>query len=188
MAGDRETGVTIMRVVKALDAGPMLATVTRPIGSDETSVEVERDLAELGAELLVSTIDRLARGPIEEVAQDDTAATYAPRLTKEEGLVDWSRPATEIHNRIRGLHPWPHAYTFFGDRRLILRRSTALDGATPALPGVVVSAHGDELRVSAGSGLVEIKELQAEGKRPMTVRQFLVGHDLAAGAVLSSSP
>jgi methionyl-tRNA formyltransferase len=188
MAGDRETGVTIMRVVKALDAGPMLATVTRPIGDDETSVEVERDLADLGADLLVSIIDRLARGPIEEVPQDDAAATYAPRLTKEEGLVDWSRPTTEIHNRIRGLHPWPHAYTFLGDRRLILLRSTPVDGATHALPGVVVSAHGDDLRVAAGSGLVEIKELQAEGKRPMTVREFLAGHDLAVGAVLSSRP
>jgi methionyl-tRNA formyltransferase len=188
IAGDSETGVTIMRVVKALDAGPMLATVARPIGADETSEDVERDLAEFGARLLVSTLDRLARGPITETPQDDAAATYAARLTKEDGLVDWSHGATEIHNLIRGLHPWPHAYTFFGDRRLILLRSTPAGGATHALPGVVVAAHGEELRIAAGEGTVQIRELQAEGKRPMTSREFLAGHHLAPGNQFTSRP
>jgi methionyl-tRNA formyltransferase len=188
IAGDRETGVTIMRVVKALDAGPMLTTVKRPIGQDETSEDVERDLAQMGADLLASTIDRLARGPIPEVPQDDASATYAARLTKEDGLVDWSRSANDIHNLIRGLHPWPHAYTFFGHRRLILLRSASLSGATHALPSVIVSAHGDELLVAAGAGLVQIRELQAEGKRPMTAREFLAGHPVAAGNHFSSRP
>ena len=94
---------------KALDAGPMLATVRRPIGRNETSEDVELDLARLGATLLVTTLDRISAGPVEETPQVDADATYASRLTKDDGAIDWSQPATQIHNQIRGLHPWPHA-------------------------------------------------------------------------------
>jgi methionyl-tRNA formyltransferase len=181
IAGDDQTGVTIMRVVKALDAGPMLATVHRSIDPDETSEDVERDLAQLGADLLVSTLDRLAQGPAHEEPQDDARATYAPRLTKEDGLVDWSRSAVEVHNLIRGLYPWPHAYTFWGDRRLILLRSSPSSATTHAHAGIVIAAHTDELRVAAGDGHVQILELQAEGKRPMTAREFLAGHHIKPG-------
>jgi methionyl-tRNA formyltransferase len=188
IAGDRETGVTIMRVVKALDAGPVLATLTRSIGADETSEDVERDLAELGADLLIATVDRLARGPIAETPQDDSAATYAHRLTKDEGLVDWSRPSQAIHNMVRGLRPWPHAYTFFGGHRLILLRSRPAGGTTHALAGVIVAAHGDELRVATGDGLLQIDALQGEGKRPMTPREFLAGHRMTVGNQFTSRP
>src|SRR5437763_10827348 len=103
IAGERETGVTIMRVVKALDSGPMLATVRRPIGPDETSDEVERDLAWIGAPLLVKTADDLAAGGVREIPQDDAAATYAHRLTKNDSPLDWNWTATHIHNAARGL-------------------------------------------------------------------------------------
>src|SRR5207247_4267161 len=109
---EQETGVTIMRVVKALDAGPILAKVNRPIGPDEASDVIERDLARLGASLLISVVDGLAENGVEETPQDDAAATYAHRLTKADGLLDWTEPARALHNRVRGLHPWPHAYTF----------------------------------------------------------------------------
>ena len=188
IAGDIETGVTIMRLVKALDAGAMLAVKRRPIDPDETSEEVERDLAQLGADLLVSTVDRLARGPILEEPQDDARATYAPRLTKEEGLVDWSRSAVEIHNLIRGLFPWPHAFTFWRGSRLILLRSSPSSGTTHALPGTVITAHNDELRVAAGDDHVQIRELQAEGKRPMSTREFLAGHHIAPGDRFTPRP
>jgi methionyl-tRNA formyltransferase len=188
MAGDTETGVTIMRVVRALDAGPMLATVHRPIAPDETSDVVERDLAVLGADLLRVTVDRLAAGPLEEVPQDEGGVTYASRLTRDDGRMDWSRTARELHDQIRGLHPWPHAYTYLRGQRLILHQSTALPGAAHALPGVVVAAHRDELVVAAGSGLVQLRELQAEGKRPMSARDFLAGHTLAVGEQLQPEP
>src|SRR5678815_4723116 len=110
--GETETGVTIMRVIKALDAGDMLDTVRCPIGPDETSDVLERRLSELGASLLVDVVERLAHGPVPEERQDDMLATYAARLTKAEGLIDWTLPATYIHNRVRGLYPWPHAYTY----------------------------------------------------------------------------
>jgi methionyl-tRNA formyltransferase len=183
IAGESQTGVTIMRVVRALDAGAMLDVVHRSIDPDETSEDVERDLAQLGAQLLVSTLDRLARGPIEEIAQDEARSTYAPRLTKEDGLVDWARPAVDVHNLIRGLHPWPHAYTFWNGRRLILLRSSPSSGTTHAQGGVVIAAHSEELRIAAGEGHLQILELQAEGKRPMTAREFLAGTHIEPGDI-----
>jgi methionyl-tRNA formyltransferase len=188
IAGDIETGVTIMRVVKALDAGAMLAVQRRLIDPDETSEDVERDLAQLGADLLVSTLDRLSRGPIFEKPQDDGRATYASRVTKDDGAVDWSRSAVDIHNLIRGLHPWPHAFTFWRGQRLILLRSSASSGTTHALPGTVIASHHDELRVAAGDDHLQIRELQAEGKRPMTTRDFLAGHHIAPGDQLTPRP
>lgn len=181
IAGDHETGVTIMRVVKALDAGPMLATVRRPIDRDETSVSVERDLAHLGARLLMDTLDRIAAGPVDEAPQEESRATYAPRLTKDEGLVDWTRSALDVHNLIRGLHPWPHAFTFHAGRRLILHRSVVTTSVAEAAAGTIVTAHGDALRVATGDGTVELTQLQAEGKRVMTPREFLSGSPLSAG-------
>jgi len=193
VAGERETGVTIMRVVKALDAGPMLSAVRRPIGPEDTSDEVERDLSRLGAALLVSTIDDLASGRSHETAQDAAAATYAHRLTKEDGVVDWSWPADRVHNLIRGLHPWPHAFTFHRGRRLILRRSlvTSAGQDAPAVhepPGTVVEAAGEHLAVATGAGHLRLTEIQVEGKRPMSARDFLAGHRLAAGERLSPDP
>jgi methionyl-tRNA formyltransferase len=181
IAGEAETGVTIMRVVTALDAGPMLATVARAISPDETSVEVERDLARLGAPLLVSIADDLASGRAHEQPQDDGAATYAHRLTKADGLIDWTSPARGVHNLVRGLHPWPHAFTFLAGHRFIVIRSTVADAPLTDPPGTVLEAKSDRLVVATGAGALRILEIQAEGKRPMTARDFLAGHRLAAG-------
>ena len=187
IAGEVETGVTIMRVVRALDAGPMLAKAARPISADETSAEVERDLARIGAELLVATVNRLAAGGVEEIAQDDREATYAHKLTREDGIVDWRWPAERIHNLIRGLHPWPHAFAYLDSARVILRRSRWSPESSPLSPGAVVAATGDRLAVAAGSGIVELTEIQPEGRRPMAVRDFLAGHPLAQGARFRSA-
>ena len=181
MAAESETGVTIMRVVKALDAGPMLASARRPIGRNETSLDVEYDLAAIGASLLVATLDRLARGEVPETPQDESAASYARRLTKADGLIDWGRPAVGVHDQIRGLHPWPHAHSFLLGSRLILLRSVTSEAAAGAPPGTILAARGDELHVATGAGVVELTEIQAEGKRPMNVRDFLAGHRLRAG-------
>jgi methionyl-tRNA formyltransferase len=193
IAGERDTGVTIMRVVKALDAGPMLSAVHRPIGPEDTSDEVERDLSRLGAELLVSTTDDLASGRSHETPQDEAAATYARRLTKDDGVVDWRWPADQLHNLVRGLHPWPHAFTFHQNRRFILRRSTviAVEPEAPARhepPGTIVEAAGEHLVVATGAGRLRLTEIQAEGKRPMSAREFLAGHRLAAGDRFSANP
>ncbi len=112
MDGARETGVTIMRVVEALDAGPMLAASRTPIDPDETGETLERRLGEIGAQLLVETLDPIERGHAVETPQDDGQATYAPRILKADGLIDWEAPAGAIHDKVRALVPWPHAFTF----------------------------------------------------------------------------
>jgi methionyl-tRNA formyltransferase len=207
--GELATGVTIMRVVKALDAGPMLATDHRAIGPDETSDEVERDLARLGSRLLVAVVDQIARGGTRERAQDDAAATYAHRLTRHDGVIDWSWPAVRVHNLIRGLHPWPHAFSSLHGQRIIVRRSAVEppgpESASPGPtgpgrhtadvgrvlldpPGTIIEAHGDRLIIATGDGQVRLIEIQAEGKRPMGAREFLAGHRLAAGDRFTAAP
>jgi methionyl-tRNA formyltransferase len=185
IAGEQLTGVTIMRIVKALDAGPVLAATERAIGADETSVDVERDLARLGAGLLVTTLNRLSSGPVHETPQDESRATYASRLTKEDGAVDWSTPADAVHNLIRGLHPWPHAFTFLQGRRYILLRSAVASGT--GRPGEVVEATADRLIVATGAGAVRLLEIQPEGKRPMNAREFLAGHRLGTGDIFRAA-
>jgi methionyl-tRNA formyltransferase len=188
--GEAETGVTIMRMVKALDAGPMLATVKQPIGPEDTSEDVERDLARAGAALLVSTLDAIATGPVAESPQDDAAATYAPRLTKTDGITDWTKPADRIHDLIRGLYPWPHAFTFHRGRRLILLRSTlpAKGSGGGFVPGTILEAQGNRLHIATGRGVLAVTGIQAEGKRPMTPREFLAGHRLTAGELVTAHP
>lgn len=180
IAGDTETGVTIMRVVLALDAGPMLDRVARAIEPDETSEVVERDLSVLGAGLLAKTIDAIREGRAAEVPQDEAQATYATRLTREDGLIDWAQPARAIHNRIRGLHPWPHAFTHLDGARYIVRRSRVAEQQSGSgTPGTVVDAAHGRLAIMCGDGVeLEILEIQAEGRRPMTTREFLAGHRL----------
>ena len=190
MTGEDLTGVTIMRVVKELDAGAMFAKVTRPIAPDETSDAVETELARMGAELLLTVVDQLAAGNAHEEPQDETHATYAPRLTKEEGLIDWTQSAPQIHNRVRGLYPWPHAYTFFHGMRLILLRSAAetrTAGASASSPGTILGVTSDAIRVATGDGELAMLEVQPEGRRAMHVRDFLLGHRLAIGEAFSDS-
>jgi methionyl-tRNA formyltransferase len=182
IAGEPETGVTIMRMIKALDAGAMFATVRRPIGAAETSDEVERELATMGAALLIEVIEELAAGTAREEPQDEALSTYASRLTKDEGLVDWSLSAADIHNRVRGLHPWPHAYSHIDGRRLILLKTSVEAPSTNATPGTVVAIGGDAIEVATGhGGRLAIHELQAEGRRPMRAREFLAGHAIREG-------
>ena len=184
MAGETETGVTIMRVVKALDAGPMIAKVSRPIDPAETSVDVEQDLARLGAKALVESVDAIADGRAVEAPQDESRATYAGKLERSDGDVDWSRSAAAVHNQIRGLHPWPHAFSQLDGERTILLRSEVERGPYERgdLPGVVLEAQADRFTVQAGDGgVVRLITLQREGRRPMSAREFLAGRRIRAG-------
>jgi methionyl-tRNA formyltransferase len=196
MAGERETGVTILRVVRELDAGPTFAMAARAIGPDETSDVIERDLADIGATLLLEVVEELAAGRAQESPQDASRATYAPRVAKEDGLIHWDCPARVIHDQVRGLHPWPHAFTFLaGSRYIVLRAAVAMEsrekeqtaGAGPP-PGTIVEARGDLLRASTGrGGLLDILEIQPEGRRSMTARAFLAGHPVARGAAFTAA-
>lgn len=184
IAGDAETGVTIMRVVKALDAGAMLASTRVPIGIDDTTTSVEQLLAIRGAELLVATLDQIEAGTATETPQDESLVTYAPKLTKAEGLIDWSMPASAIHNLIRGLWPWPHAFTYLSNTRYILHRSRLSKIAPVGPAGTVVTASpADGVHVACGDGhAIELVDVQLEGKRVMSARDLLASKALAAGA------
>ncbi|HUQ86939.1 MAG TPA: methionyl-tRNA formyltransferase [Vicinamibacterales bacterium] len=186
--GDADTGVTIMRVVKALDAGPMLAAAIVPIGVDDTTTIVEAMLAVRGAELLVKALDAIEAGTARETPQDESLVTYAPKLAKTEGLVDWSLPAPRVHNLIRGLWPWPHAYTYLDQTRYILHRSRLSSRPTSnEVPGTIVHATPvDGLHVVCGDRTtLELVDLQLEGKRVMGAREAMTAKVLVSGATFS---
>ena len=202
MAGDDVTGATIMRVVRELDAGPMLAAVPLPIAPDATSVDVERALAASGAALLVETLDRLGAGEaIAEVPQDDRLATHASKIERADGAIDWTAPAPDIHNRVRGLHPWPHAFTYLDGERLLIHR-TSLNSSRMNIPGVpnreyssgmnkpgaVLAASADGIDVATGDGTLRILEIQPEGKRVMPARDWLAGRRDLHAARFTSAP
>jgi methionyl-tRNA formyltransferase len=186
IAGDTETGVTIMRVVKELDAGAMFATARRSIGPNETSVEVERDIAEIGAGLLLDTVEALTEGRAAETAQPPGGVTYAAKLTKAESAVPWTEPAARIHNLVRGLQPWPLVAARLADLRVLIHR-TELTGETSDRPAAtVLRAHGDDVSVVAGDGkVIRIVELQPEGRRVMRAREFLAGRRIPEGASIA---
>lgn len=177
LAGDSETGVTIMRVVKELDAGPTFASKRLPIPYEATSGDIETAVAHAGAALLLRVIDDIAEGRAVETPQDPSLATYAPKMTKEEGLIDWSEPARTTYNKVRGLQPWPTAWTLFRGGRCVIRRSGPTGMATGLAPGTIARAEGDDLVVACGGGsAMRIYELQPEGKRAMTAREFHSGY------------
>ena len=188
IAGDVETGVTIMRVIKELDAGAMLAVGRRAIGPNETSVEVERDLSELGADLLLDTVEALAEGRAVETEQPAEGVTYASKLAKTESAVPWTQPAAVIHNMVRGLQPWPLVAARLADTRVLLHRTILTDDREDRLPGSVVRAEGDDLIVAAGDGRnLRILELQPEGRRVMRAREFLAGRRVDAGTSITAA-
>jgi methionyl-tRNA formyltransferase len=187
MNGDRETGVTIMRVVRALDAGPMFAKIAVPIGPNDTSDVVEQRLAEAGATLLIDVMDQLAAGSAREEPQDDAQATYAPKITKEDGPIDWTLPAADIHNRVRGLYPWPHASTTIAGERTLILRSKPIGASADAAPGTVVNATRDTMTVATGGGVLALEQLKPEGRRAMSAREFLAGRPVSVGMVLGAS-
>ena len=187
IAGEARTGVTIMRVIRQLDAGGMFARAECPIELSATSTDVERRLAGLGADLLLTVVDHLAAGTAREWPQDGTHATYAPRLTRDDGPINWSDPARAIHDRVRGLHPWPLAFTTLAGRRLIVRRSRVIPDQVKAKPGTVAISSGSSFAVAAGDrALVSLEEVQPEGRRPMSARDYLAGHPVTAGTVLGT--
>lgn len=182
--GDTETGVSVIHMTPRVDAGPVLAQQRTAIDADETAVELERRLAEMGAPLTVRTIDDLAAGRAAALPQDPALASPARRLRKTDGRIDWSRSAAAIRNQIRALEPWPRTYTFWQRSghpplRLILGHCSAVD-VPQATAGSVVRC-GDELIVAGGVGGLRIHELQPAGKRMLSAAEFLRGYHVQPG-------
>jgi methionyl-tRNA formyltransferase len=181
--GETVTGVTTMQIDAGLDTGDMLLRAETEIGSDENAVELGERLAVMGADLLVETLDRLTAGTLIPVKQDSAQASYAPILKKEDGKINWNQPAERIHNGVRGLQPWPGAYTEFRGQALHIWKSRVqvappVSPPSPAgiLPGTLVFVK--PLVVKCGSGALELVEMQLEGRKRIFATDFVNGQRL----------
>ena len=178
--GETETGVTTMKMDEGLDTGDILLQRSTAIGSDETAIALMERLSVVGAELLYETLREL--DSLKPVKQDTDLASLAPIMKKEDGLIDWKSSATEIADRVRGFQPFPTAYTYFQSKRLTLWQAGATESASDSFSlGEVVEAKGNQLTISCGFGLLKIGELQLEGKKRMSTRDFLNGVKLKIG-------
>lgn len=153
---EKETGVTTMLMDQGCDTGDILLTSRTAIEADDTAQSLHDRLSEMGANLLVQTLDELAQGRLEPLPQDHAKATYAPLLSKQDGKIDWKKPAQDIEAFIRGMTPWPGAFTLFGHKRIKVFRTEALPQMTPEPPGTVLAGFADELRVATGNGVLSI--------------------------------
>jgi methionyl-tRNA formyltransferase len=191
--GETKTGVTIIRMSISLDAGDILAQEAIDILPEETAGELEARLGPLGARLAIETVEKMAQGPVSGMPQDKSKVTKAPKLTKEHGLIDWSRPGAAVCNQIRAMQPWPTAFAYLHRRgseplRLIVNRAavTSERPAIAALPGAVATDSANtKLWVRSGDGAwIEILELQPAGKRRMSAQDFLRGNVISPDARL----
>lgn len=182
--GEIETGVTTMVMDVGLDTGDMLVKMTTPIGPMETAGEVHDRLAVLGRAAMNETLERLCAGTLHREQQDDALSCYAPMLKKEDGRLDWTRTAAQLHNQVRGLDPWPGAYTFLADEPLKLARTRPLGETHAAAPGTVLAANRDGVQIACGQGVLCVGELQLPGRKRLSAADFLRGCPLPAGTRL----
>ena len=188
--GDTETGNSVIQMTPGLDAGPCLAQQRTTIDPDEGAGQLEARLATIGADAVLRVLDELERGTSQPVDQDKTLASKAPRLTKEQGTIDWSQPAQTIKNQVRGLRPWPRAFTFWhrseGEPlrltidRVTVAPSTVETGSGCSPPGTILNTS-NQLLVATGDAILAIDELQPAGKRSMPVGDFLRGNRVSVG-------
>lgn len=184
--GEDETGVTIQYMAEGVDTGDILAQAKTPIDINENAAQLFDRLARMGGPLLVETVKEIEAGTVRRVPQDEALASHAPMLSREQSPMDWSKTARQLHDQARGLFPWPAATAFLdGIRCKILR--TALTGETAdKAPGTVLQADKKGLRVACGDGgVLDILELQPDGKKAMAAPAFLLGHPIPAGTVLT---
>ncbi|MFO7606130.1 MAG: methionyl-tRNA formyltransferase [Desulfurivibrionaceae bacterium] len=184
--GDSETGITIMQMDEGMDTGDILLPGAIPIEADDTAATLAVKLADLGGRLLIEAVDGLQRGELTPRPQDESQVSLAPPLTKEQGRIDWSAPAGSISCRIRGLDPWPTAYTFLDTKRLRLFRPEIVDSPQSAEPGTILRANREGMLIATGRDALLIKEVQLEGSRRMEVEPFLQGRRLEPGTKLGA--
>ncbi len=181
--GRTETGVTVIRMTPRIDAGGMMAFAQTTIGPDETAGEVEDRLAVLGAPLVAQAIAELVAGTVKILPQDRSKVTRAPKLTKEDGRIDWSRSNLQIHNLVRAMQPWPIASTYWlrpdNPLRVIVHETKPVEGE--GSPGQVLESRGDRLIVASGAGAVRLIRVQLEGKKVAPAADFLRGYQLHGG-------
>lgn len=184
--GEDETGVTIMYMAEGLDTGDILAQRSTPIDINENAAELFSRLADLGAELLIEVLEQLDRGTAAAVPQDDNLSCYAPMLSKELSPMDWAKTARQLHDQVRGLYPWPAATAILDTVRYKIVRTGLPGEHSGQAPGTVLQADKRGLRISCGDGeVLEILELQPDGKKVMAASAFLMGHPIQVGLRLA---
>jgi methionyl-tRNA formyltransferase len=186
--GERETGVSIIYLTERMDAGDILLAESVFIGEDDTAVTLSARLADLGARLLVRALDLIAVGAVARRPQDERLATYAPKLKKEDGRIDWERPAVDIRNRIRGFQPWPGAFFHWPRKNMAVRVQAAEIEQGVGLPGTVLAADRAGPLVACGREALRLRVLQPEGRRPMEGAAFCAGYRPEPGERFSAPP
>ncbi len=181
LAGDSVTGVTIMKLTLDMDAGPIIRQEKTGIGENETAAELAGRLAPQGARVLAQAVDEIAGGSANYTPQDDAEAVYCRMLKKEDGFIDWSKPAHMLHNQVRGCQPWPVAQCVWHGTVCRIHRSAVLDKPATASPGTVTLVAKDRIGVATGAGQLTILEFQAPGKNVMSMEAFLRGHTIERG-------
>ncbi len=184
--GEKESGVTIMQMDKGLDTGDMLLKRSVELSPKETGDSLHDKLMHLGAELIVEALPKLEKGELVPEKQKDELSSYAKKLTKAMGQIDWSKDAVSLERWIRGLNSWPSAYTFFGGKTLKIWEAQVAEenGAQKAEPGHVVSVSREGFTVACGQGALQILSLQLEGKKRVLTREFLLGYQVEPGMIL----
>ena len=168
-----------------MDTGDILLTVSEPIYPEDTADTLYDRLAILGGKVLIETLDRFADGDMHPKPQDHSQATLAPFLKKSDGQISWSKPADDIVNFVRGMTPWPGAFTYHSGKRLKIFKAEAITDTTDALPGTVVKGFSDELRVATGKGLLSVLEVQGKSGKRLPISDFLRGYNLSPGEMFS---
>lgn len=181
--GENVTGVTTMMMDEGMDTGEILLQASISIGEEETYESLHNRLASLGAELLRETLHQIKAGEIRPISQDHSQATYAPPLKKEDGRILWEREAREIHRQVRAFNPWPGAFTVWKNQILKVVWGEVREGTPMGKSGTVVWVGSDFIEVETGKDFFRIKEVQLEGRKRMTVRDFLLGHPISVGTV-----
>lgn len=184
MDGEKETGVTTMQMDAGIDTGDILEKLVVPIAPEETGGSLHDKLGAAGAQLILSTLDKLEKGILNPVPQEDEKSCYAKMLTKSLGEIDWNREAIELERLIRGLNPWPSAYTKLEGRTLKIWQAQVLEQEDEGEPGQVVRACKDDLWIKTGKGTLAVLSLQLEGKKRMDAGAFLRGYPVKEGEVL----
>lgn len=183
MNGEKKTGITIMRMNESLDKGDIIAQEELEIGDDEDAASLNKRLSSLGAELLLQTLERIESDDVRFTPQDESKASYAPKLKKEDGLIDWKKDAPSIKNLVRGCYPWPSAYTYLDGKLLKMLEVNISAGIKDAAAGSVIQSSEEGISVVCGDGAILIKRLQLEGKKPLAAAEFLRGRPVKKGTI-----
>ncbi|MGA8942057.1 MAG: methionyl-tRNA formyltransferase [Thermoactinomyces sp.] len=179
--GEKETGITIMYMVKALDAGDMLLQRAIPITSRDDVGTMHEKLARLGAECLREVLPQLLDGTVQAVPQDESLVSFAPNITREDERLDWSRSARQLEWQVRGLCPWPGAFTIWKEKPFKVWKAVSVDQEVDQEPGTVIQLNAEGISVATGKGVLRLTEVQPAGKKRMTAEQFRSGRQMKAG-------